>query len=65
MRSPGSDDKVLHAALRIGETTVFASEGHAKDSPTSRHLARAHGTDAADAERLFTALAEGGRWACH
>ena len=62
MRSPGSDDKVLHAALRIGETTVFASDGHCKGQSNFQGISLAlTAPDAADAERLFTALAEGGK----
>ena len=28
MIPPGSEDKVMHASLRIGDTTVLASDGH-------------------------------------
>jgi PhnB protein len=30
---PGSDDKVMHASLRIGDTTVLVSDGHSTGKP--------------------------------
>ena len=59
---PGDRDKVMHAALRIGETTVLASDG--QNRGTTRFegfgLALSASTDA-EAERLFAGLAEGGQ----
>ncbi|MDA8110562.1 MAG: VOC family protein, partial [Betaproteobacteria bacterium] len=30
---PGSENKVMHASLRVGETTVLASDGMCQGSP--------------------------------
>jgi PhnB protein len=57
----GSGDKVMHALLRIGESTVMASDGMSTGKPSfqgfSLTLAPA---DEATADRLFAALADGG-----
>jgi len=62
IRPPGTDDKVLHADLRIGETTVLASDGDSQGATDFRgfslSLAAARDTDA---NRMFAALADGGR----
>ncbi len=59
---PDGKDKVMHANLRIGETTLMASDGmcvgKAAFEGFSLSLAAA---DDAEAERLFAALAEGGQ----
>lgn len=64
---PGTDGplaearKVLHAAIRIGDTLVLASDGegsgHANFAGFSLSL---NARDDADARRLFDALAKGG-----
>jgi len=61
-RRPGIDDKVLHADLRIGDTTVLASDGDAHGETDFRgfSLSLAAKRDA-DANRMFAALADGGR----
>ena len=55
-------DKVMHATIRIGQTTLMASDGRAAGKPKfegfSLSLTAAH---SAEAERLFNALAEGGQ----
>jgi PhnB protein len=58
---PGSDDKVMHAELRIGESTVMASDGHClqKSSFQGFSLTLAVKTEA-EADRLFAALGDGG-----
>lgn len=58
---PGAEQKVMHAAFRIGDTVVMASDGgcsgQAKFGGMSLSLTV---PDAATAERLFAALAAGG-----
>jgi len=58
----GSDDRVMHAELRIGPTTIMASDGAGFEPPGfqgfSLFIAAA---DAAEAERLFTALSQDGQ----
>ena len=59
--TPDHADKVMHASVRIGDTTVLASDGRCLGRPTfagfSLSLTVA---DDAGAERLFAALADGG-----
>jgi PhnB protein len=59
---PGSENKVMHASLRIGETTVMASDGQCSGTPSFQGFALSVGVpDAATAERVFAALGEGGK----
>ena len=62
---PGSGEKVMHGELKIGETTIMASDGMNGGNPQfkgiSLALAAADAADAADAERLFAALGKGGQ----
>jgi PhnB protein len=60
--SPGQEEKVMHAQLRIGETTVLASDGRCGGKPTFQgvSLSLTVANDA-EAERLFVALGEGGQ----
>lgn len=60
--APGTDDKVMHAALRIGDTTVLASDGRCLGQPNFQGFGLSLTVpDDAAAERLFAALAEGGQ----
>ena len=57
----GSENKVLHASLRIGKSTVMASDGHCDGRPEFRGFSLSIAADSvAEAERMFNALAEGG-----
>ena len=59
---PEVADKVMHAALRVGDTTIFASDGRC-DGKSSFHgtmLSLGVNTDA-EARRYFDALADGGK----
>ena len=58
---PGAADKVMHASLRIGDTTVMASDGECQGRANSGYFPVAHRADEAEAERLFDALADGGQ----
>ncbi|MGH7321200.1 MAG: VOC family protein [Candidatus Rokuibacteriota bacterium] len=61
MIPPGSDNKVMHASLRIGETTVMASDGRCSGQPSFGGFSLSLTVpDAAAADRLFAALADGG-----
>jgi len=60
--TPGTEDKVMHASLRIGTTTVMVSDGHCGARPGFQGFALTLAvTDEAEAERLFTALVDGGK----
>ena len=59
---PGSGDKVMHAMLRIGESTVLASDGQCTGKPTFGGISMAMQVkNAAEAEKMFAALADGGQ----
>jgi PhnB protein len=61
MVPPGFENKVMHASLRIGDTTVMASDG-CEGNPSFQGFSLSIAvTDLAEANRLFTALAEGGQ----
>jgi PhnB protein len=60
--APASLDKVMHAAFRIGDTTVMASDGRCEGRPAFQGFALAvAANNEADADRMFKALAEGGQ----
>ena len=55
-------EKVMHAALHIGDTQVLASDGHCSGKPNFQGFSlTVSARDDADAKRLFGALAEGGK----
>ncbi len=62
MIPPGSENKVMHASFRIGETTIFASDGRCLGQPIFQGFSLSLTVaDEAEAERLFGALVEGGQ----
>ena len=62
MCPPGSDNKVMHASLRIGETTVMASDGHCQGKPSFQGFSLSvSAANDSEAERLFAALGNGGQ----
>ena len=62
MVPPGSENKVMHAALRIGDTMVLASDGRCLGQPEFRGFALSlTAANEAEADRLFAALADGGQ----
>jgi len=62
MCPPGSENKVMHAALRVGETTVMASDGRCLGKPSFQGFSLSlNAKDEPDAKRLFNALAAGGQ----
>ena len=61
MVPPDAGDKVMHASLRIGDTTMLASDGRCRGRPSFDGCALSlTASDEAEAERLFAALADGG-----
>jgi PhnB protein len=62
MVPPGSENKVMHASFRIGETTVMASDGNCLGKPSFQGFSLSlNARDEAEAERLFAALGDGGQ----
>jgi PhnB protein len=62
MVPPGAENKVMHMAMRIGETTVMASDGRCLGKPSFQGFSLSLTVPSeAEAERLFAALGEGGQ----
>lgn len=62
MVPPGSENKVMHASLRIGDTVVMASDGRCGGKPSFQGFALSViARDEAEAKRFFAALSEGGQ----
>lgn len=59
---PEAANKVMHLSMRIGDTTILASDGRCMGQPSFQGFSLSLTVpDDAEAERLFTALAEGGQ----
>ena len=62
MVRPGTENNVMHANLRIGESTILLSDGRCTGKPQFQGVSLAITVaDVAEAERVFAALAEGGQ----
>ena len=60
--SHGNAEKVMHASLRIGDTTVLVSDGRCTGQLSFQGFALSLTVpDDAEAERLFAALGDGGQ----
>ncbi|MDR3519137.1 MAG: VOC family protein [Azospirillaceae bacterium] len=61
MVPPGAESKVMHAAFRIGDTVVMASDGRCTGRPAFQGFSLSLTVaDEATADRAFAALGEGG-----
>jgi PhnB protein len=62
MVPPDSENKVMHASFRIGDTTVMASDGQCVGKPSFQGFSLSLTVlNDAEAERLFAALADSGK----
>ena len=62
MTPPGSENKIMHSAFRIGDTILMASDGHCQGKPSFQGISLSiTAADDAEAERIFAALAAGGQ----
>ncbi|MBK8183970.1 MAG: VOC family protein [Candidatus Competibacteraceae bacterium] len=62
MITAGSENKILHAELRIGDTVLMASDNPSSEQSSFQGFSLSLSpTNAADADRLFNALADGGQ----
>ena len=60
--SPGSEEKVMHASLQIGETRISLSDGRCEGPPTFHGFSLSLTlSDESEAQRLFDALSDGGK----
>ena len=62
MLLPGSENKIMHANLRIGDTNVMASDGRCTGKTEFQGFGLSlPAANEADAQRKFAALADGGQ----
>jgi len=62
MCEPGDEDKVMHANVRIGGTTIMASDGRCQGPPVFRGFSLSLAlTDETEARRFYSALSDGGQ----
>lgn len=61
MLQPGFENKVMHSSFRIGATTIMASDGCDDKSGFSGFSLTLSVPTKADADRVFAALADGGK----
>jgi len=61
MISPGSADKVMHSSIKIGDSTMLASDGRNSGKPNFQGFSLTiYAKTEAEADKLFGALGEGG-----
>jgi PhnB protein len=59
---PGSENKVMHAVMKIGDTKIMVSDGRCSGKPAFQGFGLTiNAPDVASADRMFAALAEGGQ----
>ena len=62
MIAPGWENKVMHSSLKIGESIVLASDGCGSGDTGFKGFGLSYAVkDAAEADRIFAALADGGQ----
>ena len=62
MCKPGSEDKIMHASFRVGDTALMASDGRCEGKPSFQGISLSvTAKDDGEAERFFTALGTGGQ----
>jgi PhnB protein len=62
MLKPGSENKIMHTQFKVGDTTIMASDGGCDGNPKFEGFSLSIAvTDAAAADRMFDALADGGQ----
>ena len=62
MIPPGCERKVMHAAFRVGDTLVMASDGRCSGKPTFQGFSLSvTAANEAEADRLFGGLSQGGQ----
>jgi len=60
--APGTENKVMHACVRIGDSTIMASDGRCTGKANFHGIALSITANSeAEADKLFGGLAEGGQ----
>jgi PhnB protein len=58
---PGMEEKIMHSAFKIGETTLMASDGMSPEKAEFKGVTLSISVkDDAEAQRVFAAMSEGG-----
>jgi PhnB protein len=61
MIPPGSESKVMHMSMKIGDAVVMGSDGRCSGTPGFQGFSLCYAAkDATDADRVFSALSDGG-----
>ncbi|MBR0680065.1 VOC family protein [Roseomonas eburnea] len=59
---PGSEDRIMHASIKVGATEILASDGCAEGAASFAGFSLAFTADSVgEAERTFATLSEGGQ----
>ena len=62
MPNPMPDEKVMHASIRVGDSTILASDGNCSGQMKPQGFALSlTAKDPAEAEKAFSALSQGGQ----
>lgn len=62
MITPGSEGKVMHACIKVGDSPIYLSDGNCRDKPTFSGITLTiNATSDAEADKLFAALGQGGQ----
>lgn len=62
MVPPGSEEKIMHASIRVGNSIVMASDGRCEGQPGFQGFALSLSLpNEAETDRVFAALADGGQ----
>jgi len=60
--TPGTENKIMHCSLRIGDSEIMASDGYCQGKTSFQGISLSLSVaDEAEADRKFGALAEGGQ----
>jgi PhnB protein len=61
MSEPGMEDKIMHASLKIEDSTIMMADGNESDVPADSNISLAIGLNDVDkAKKLFGNLSDGG-----
>ena len=62
MLPPGSENKVMHASMKIGDANVMAADGMCSGKPSFDGFSLTYNaSDEAEADRVFAALSQDGK----
>ena len=60
--TPDTGDKIMHMSFTVGDTELMGSDGYCTGKPTFQGISLTfNAKDAADAEKVFNALSDGGQ----